>query len=99
MKVETKPKTTVTTTYTCEGCGKSSQWRDTIEQCEVTHKCKHIPSYKFMEACEDNYWFQVKGIKEVCQLCKKVTGEVDFEDEEDNQDLLARIFTNLKEKT
>jgi len=80
------------TYYKCEECGTEYGYEQEAINCEKSHTCKHEPVYDFIEASEDSWWFQVKGIQQKCKHCNKELGEIDFEDIYENQEALEAIY-------
>ena len=63
--------------------------------CEKSHTCKHEPHFKLVE--ESNYSYTTyTGIGIVCCLCRQRLDSVDFEDIEDNQEILKAIYDLIK---
>jgi len=96
--ITTKKTRTPDTTYECETCGTKSWSKERIENCEPSHTCTHENTYEYIESSDDCWWFQVKGITNICPKCKKTLAEVDFETIYHNQEVLGAVFELLKDQ-
>lgn len=83
--------------YTCEKCGKESKHHSTIELCEKRHTCIHVPKMELIE--NDECCFTYTGIQVKCKLCGvslKYFPSINFEDIEDDQLTLRRLYILLR---
>ena len=93
MKRETKKTVSETIIYVCEKCGAKSSSVSIITSCEKSHTCEHKIVYEFIDGSDDDaWWFNIKGIESRCKLCYKNLGEIDFEQVDDEQELLKSIY-------
>ncbi len=93
---EIKKQILKTVKYQCEICKETYFWKEDAENCEKSHNCEHEPYFEFRQASNDSWWFNVSGIDCQCKNCKYPMGDVSFEDIEDNQEILKRIFNAVK---
>jgi len=97
MKEIKKTHRTTNIKYQCETCGTMHYSAARAINCEKSHSCKHEPIFEFDNASEDSWWFNVRGISSTCGFCKKDLGRVDFEDIDENQEILERLFNVIDE--
>ena len=76
--------------FICEVCGKRSYYKEDIEVCEASHFCKHFNIEYRLEEGESCYCFE--SLSENCLDCGKELGEVRFEDFEERQEILRKIY-------
>ena len=80
------------TKYKCEVCDKIYFSSVEAVNCEKSHTCEHDAFYEFEVADNSAWWFNVKGIFSICKKCNMALGSVDFEDIDDSQEILERIY-------
>jgi hypothetical protein len=97
MKEKTRTKTTKI--YQCSYCSVESRYKGDIKNHEFRkHTCKHEKVYyEFSEASEDAWWFETDGIKMICRDCEEQIEEINFEQVDDRQDILKKIYKVIKD--
>lgn len=84
-------ETNIKISYKCETCGKVSELKSNIEECETQHACKHEKCiYEFNCSCED--FPEINGISKFCDKCHLEIGIINFEDLEYNNELKKELY-------
>ena len=92
VKEKKRRKPVNLTTYLCEVCGAEHVFSGDATNCEKSHTCEHEAFFKFDDASEDRWWFNVRGISATCAHCNKDLGRVEFEAFSDDQVFLRKVF-------
>lgn len=100
MKSEKMEKIQKYTEYTCEICGNKSKYKDQIIACEARHGCSHVAKFELTEASDDfNCGYVSISVRcKKCGIAFKKFPHVTFEDFEDDQGTLRRMYILLKRR-
>ncbi len=81
-------------THICEVCGKKSEHKHIIENCEKRHSCTHEIEYSTIGHKKDLYCYSEMTVK--CGACDKVFGRIALLDSEESQDTMKVVYGTLK---
>jgi transcription elongation factor Elf1 len=80
------------TRFKCDFCEHTALSRSVIEEHEKQHGCEHKKiRYEF-----DGLACEFSGLLAICLECGKVLSSIDFEDIEDDQELIRSILDLIK---
>ena len=97
MKIIKHTQPSIVSYFQCEVCKKAHYSALDATNCEKSHTCKHEPTFEFIDASNDAWWFNVRGISATCKLCKTELGEIDFKSIEDEQNIMKTIYSLIEQ--